>query len=121
MNCCPRCGAVLEPGEACRERFDALQLKELASPDYYAVQLVALKSTRAVDAWVKSRELTGVSVARIAKDGEVLYVVLLGVYPDRASAMQAADERPPSLRDVVPWIRKVASLQAAMRAAAQLP
>jgi septal ring-binding cell division protein DamX len=85
------------------------------------VQLVALKSTRAVDAWVKSRELTGVSVARIAKDGEVLYVVLLGVYPDRASAMQAADERPPSLRDVVPWIRKVASLQAAMRAAAQLP
>ena len=90
-------------------------------PDDYAVQLVALKSTRAVDAWVKSRELTGVSIARIAKDGEVLYVVLLGVYPDRASATQAADERPPSLHDVTPWIRKVGALQTAIRAAAQLP
>ena len=37
MNKCPRCGATLDPGETCRERFDALQLVELGSPDYYAV------------------------------------------------------------------------------------
>ena len=37
MNRCPQCGAVLEPRETCRERFDALQLLELESPDRYAV------------------------------------------------------------------------------------
>ncbi len=36
MNTCPQCGAALDPGETCRERFDALQLLELASPAYYA-------------------------------------------------------------------------------------
>ena len=87
-------------------------------PDYYAVQVVALKSQQAVEAWVRDRELTGMSVARIAKDDEILFVVLLGVYPDRASAERAVDERPPPLRDLTPWVRKLASLQAAIRAAA---
>jgi septal ring-binding cell division protein DamX len=86
-------------------------------PDYYAVQVVALKSQRAVEKWVKERGLTHMSVARIAKDDEILFVVLLGVYPDRASAERAVDERPPPLRDVTPWVRKLSSLQAAIRAA----
>lgn len=34
---CSQCGAVLRPGETCRERFDAAQLIEVADPAYYAV------------------------------------------------------------------------------------
>jgi hypothetical protein len=37
MTTCLQCGAALEPGGTCRERFDALQLHELAAPEYYAV------------------------------------------------------------------------------------
>jgi len=37
MNRCPQCNATLEPGETCRERFDALQLIEMSSAAYYAV------------------------------------------------------------------------------------
>ena len=36
-NVCSQCGAALEVDETCRERFDALQLEEMASPVYYAV------------------------------------------------------------------------------------
>lgn len=34
---CPQCGAALNPGETCRERFDAAQLIEVVDPAYYAV------------------------------------------------------------------------------------
>jgi lincosamide nucleotidyltransferase A/C/D/E len=34
---CPECKAAFASGEKCRDRFDALQLKELEQPGYYAV------------------------------------------------------------------------------------
>jgi septal ring-binding cell division protein DamX len=81
------------------------------------VQVVALKSERAVERWLTARALTGMSAARIANGDEIFYIVLLGVYPDFASAQRAVDERPPPLRDLTPWIRPLRALQAAIRAA----
>ena len=88
--------------------------------NYYAVQLVALDSIAAVEAYVNDHQLEGLSAARIAKDDQLFYVLLFGVYPDQATAQAAVDDLPTSLAGVTPWIRPMRTLQAAMRRAEEL-
>jgi septal ring-binding cell division protein DamX len=88
--------------------------------DYYAVQLVALDSIAAVEAYVNDHQLEGLSAARIAKDDRLFYVLLLGVYADRPTAQAAVEQLPTSLAGVTPWIRPMRTLQAAMRRAEEL-
>ena len=96
-------------------------MKLAAAPgDYYAVQLVALDSIAAVEAYVNDHELEGMSAARIAKDDRLFYVLLLGVYPDLTTAEAAIERLPASLAGVTPWIRPMRALQAAMRRAGEL-
>jgi hypothetical protein len=39
---CPDCGADLGPDETCRDRFDLIQLEELAQPSYYAAHYLSV-------------------------------------------------------------------------------
>ena len=81
---------------------------------FYAVQLIAMPSKETLEAFITSRRLTGMSAARVTSGSEIFYVLLLGVYPDRASAELAAEERPPPLQELTPWVRKLESLQRAV-------
>lgn len=85
--------------------------------DYWAVQLIALKSQKELREFMRGTQLDELSGAMIKVKNRTWYVALLGVYEDRESAERAAAERPSVLRRYEPFIRSVASLQAAMSAA----
>ena len=85
--------------------------------DYWAVQLIALNSQKELREFMRSTQLDELSGAMIKVKNRTWYVALLGVYEDRESAERAAAERPSVLRRYEPFIRSVASLQAAMSAA----
>lgn len=85
--------------------------------DWHAVQLIALSSREAVEKFAITRQLPPLTGARIARNGELVYVLILGVHPTRAEAERTVANRPASVRDVEPWIRSVGTLQQAMREA----
>ncbi|NKB97306.1 MAG: hypothetical protein GKR90_02240 [Pseudomonadales bacterium] len=87
-------------------------------PEFWAVQLVALSSKEALEVYAKERGVRGMSAAEIAVNGNIFYVLLLGIYESKAIAQDAiTDLKAPFQK---PWLRTVGSLQAAMRAAEQI-
>ena len=83
--------------------------------NYYAVQLMALRHGENVGVYVAKNGLEGSLKARVARDGETLHVLILGVYADIDSARRAVANLPPALQDITPWVRSLGSLQQAMR------
>ena len=81
------------------------------------MQLIALKSQKELREFVRSTQLDELTGAMIKVKDRIWYVALLGVYEDREGAERAAAGRPLVLRRYEPFIRSVASLQAAMSAA----
>jgi septal ring-binding cell division protein DamX len=98
---------------------EPLGLAELP-PDFYAVQLVALQSRGGVEQYAREHGLHGLSSARIARDGEIFHVLLLGIYETRAAADRAAASLPTALGGDNVWVRTVRSIQEGMRAAEAL-
>lgn len=85
--------------------------------DYWAVQLIALNSQAELRDFMQSTQLDELTGAMIKVNGRTWYVALLGVYENRDVAVQAAAQRPAALQRYEPYVRSVASLQAAMIAA----
>ena len=88
--------------------------------DLYAVQLIAMSNREALEAYVKDNQLRGMSAAHVEKDGEVFYILLLGIYPTAAIANEAAQNLAPPLDKLSPWIRRLGSLQQAMLRAEEI-
>ena len=85
--------------------------------DYWTVQVIAMPSPEALEEYADANGLQGFSAARIRSNEEVYYVLLLGIYQTEEEARLALDSVPDNLAELSPWIRSVASLQRAMRAA----
>jgi septal ring-binding cell division protein DamX len=85
--------------------------------DYWAVQLIALNSQAELQDFMQSTQLDELTGAMINVNGRTWYVALLGVFENRDLAERAAAQRPAALQRYEPYIRSVASLQAAMIAA----
>jgi septal ring-binding cell division protein DamX len=90
---------------------------ERLPPDFYAVQLAAVTRRDEVEALAERLDLERPLTARIERDGALFWVLLLGIYPDRAEAERAATAIPSSAA-LSPWVRSVGSLQQAMARAA---
>lgn len=84
-------------------------------PHYYVVQLVALGSKESLEYYAARKALRGMSAARVERGGQLFYVLLLGVFPTRAAADEAAANLPEALSEFDPWVRRVESLQEAIR------
>ena len=84
-------------------------------PQYYVVQLVALASKESLEEYATRKALRGMSAARVERNGRLFYVLLLGVFPTRAAADEAAANLPAALSEFDPWVRRVESLQEAIR------
>ncbi|MYE82457.1 MAG: hypothetical protein F4X36_11590 [Gammaproteobacteria bacterium] len=84
-------------------------------PHYYVVQLVALGSKESLEYYAARKALRGMSAARVERGGQLFYVLLLGVFPTRAAADEAAANLPAALSEFDPWVRRVESLQEAIR------
>mgnify|MGYP001162716066 FL=1 len=105
-----------EPVRAPRVDSQSRSLEDLPG-SYWAVQLIALNSQQELREFMHSTQLDELSGAMIKVKNRTWYVALLGVYENRESAERAAAERPSVLQRYEPYIRSVASLQAAMSAA----
>ena len=93
---------------------DPVPLTEVP-PHYYVVQLVALGSKESLEEYATRKALRGMSAARVERGGRLFYVLLLGVFPTRAAADEAAANLPAALSEFDPWVRRVESLQEAIR------
>ena len=81
--------------------------------DFYAVQLIAMPSKETLEAFASRERLRSVSAVRVESNGELYFVLLLGIYESYAIARQAVAAIPP-VEGAEPWIRPLGSLQAAM-------
>ena len=84
-------------------------------PDYFAVQLFAVSNKDALEKFVREQKLRGLSATRIARGDQLFFVLLLGIYSDESTARLAAANMPDSLNNLTPWVRRLGSLQDAMR------
>ena len=87
---------------------------------FFAAQLLAVSTKEQIEDFVVAQNLYNMSAARIEQDGEVLFVLLLGVYESRDFAERAVAAMPAAVREMKPWIRPIAGLQEAMLRADQL-
>lgn len=109
-------GGMAQPRTTPKQWSDAgLSLRDLPA-DHWAVQLIALGSKAELQAFINAQELDELSGATVRVKGKIFYIALLGVYPNRLAAEQAAVARPASLQRYEPYIRSMASLQTAMAA-----
>ena len=77
--------------------------------------MVALSTPDAVEDYAASRNLAGLSAARIEANNKIYFALLLGVYRTRAQAQTVLNDLPQTLAGTRPWIRRVSSLQSAIR------
>jgi septal ring-binding cell division protein DamX len=94
----------------------SITLSELPA-HFYTVQIVAMSSMEALQAFAKEHLLSDALAARTEANGKFYYVLLLGIYETLADAKAAAAVRPESLANIDPWFRKLGSLQAAVQRA----
>ncbi|MEM6708436.1 MAG: SPOR domain-containing protein [Pseudomonadota bacterium] len=83
-------------------------------PEYYAVQLMAFSSPQSLQRFFDTMGVDKLTAAEIESNGELRYVLLLGIYPDFSSAQTATENLPQELEEFEPWIRRLGGLQAAM-------
>lgn len=82
--------------------------------DYVAVQLLAVKKRQSVLDFLDKNQLGDRHWGAAKVGEEVWFVLLLGVYPDRAAAEVAVAEMPTTSPPVQPWIRTFGPLQDAI-------
>ena len=90
----------------------------LASPpDAFAVQLIALNDESAIIAYALEQGIEQPIYAQTRTGDDALFVLILGVYPDRGTADTARAEFVEGRRLAVsPWVRPLGPLQQAVRA-----
>lgn len=86
-------------------------------PDYFAVQVVAVKTKQQVLDLLSRYDLGDPPYGLMKAGGEFWYVLIYGVYPDYPSAKAAIHELPADLRKLKPWVRKMGPLQKAIQEA----
>jgi len=88
---------------------------------FYTIQLIAVQEEDKILTYALENGMKYPLYTQILSEGQVWYVLLLGLYPDRLTAASARDEwtRNKDL-SVKPWIRQLGTLQDAIRSAAKL-
>ncbi len=87
-------------------------------PGRYTLQVLSSPRREAVLERARRLRLAApVAVFRFRHQGRDWYALVVGAYPDRASARRAIDALPPDLRNNRPWVRRLGDVQALIRAA----
>jgi septal ring-binding cell division protein DamX len=88
--------------------------------DFFALQMLAMNTPEQIEQYINDNALKGMSGARVEKDGQVYYVLIVGIYETYSRAEEASEALPPPLDDVEIRIRQLDSLQQAMTRADDL-
>ena len=73
-----------------------------------------------MERFVAEAGVAGLAAARVERDGRLFYVLLLGIYRNRADAVRAVESSPAELHHPTPWIRPLHTLKQAMLRADEL-
>ena len=82
--------------------------------DYYTVQLMASVDKNRAYRFAEKHQLSSRYIVATHRGDAVWYVLLLGIYPDYASAKAAMNDVAGSLKNT-PWVRKLGGIQKLMR------
>lgn len=88
--------------------------------NFYAAQLLAVSTKKQIEDFVVAHNLYNMSAARIEQNGQMLYVLLLGVYESKQIAESAIAVMPLEVQRMKPWVRPIDGLQDAMLRGDQL-
>ncbi len=88
--------------------------------DFWVAQLMAVSSKEFLEEYAAEHQLRGLSAARVASDDRLFYVLILGIYENKALAQQAIADLPPPYDQYNPFLRSLKSLQQAMRKADEM-
>jgi len=89
-------------------------------PSSYTLQLIILSSRERVLAFVARHEDRAAFASfKLQRDGNLLHVLVHGVYRDRAAAEAAAGVLEGPAGELDPWIRPMSQIQAAIRSTPQ--
>ena len=82
----------------------------------FTLQLLGTHDEATLRRFVRRHRLEAESASyRTTHDGRAWYVLLHGLYADRAEATRAANRLPAEVRANTPWIRPLSAVQAAIR------
>jgi septal ring-binding cell division protein DamX len=81
---------------------------------FWTVQLIAVSTQEALEAYARAHHLGGMSAARIGHRGQLRYALLLGVYETQEIAREATSGLPAPLNELGVWVRSLGSLQQAI-------
>jgi len=82
--------------------------------EYYTVQLMASVDVDRLHKFAEKNQISVRYIVRTVRDGITWHVLLLDVYPDRASAKIGLDEIVDSVQ-TQPWLRSLGSIQKLMQ------
>lgn len=85
-----------------------------APADYFTVQVMASVDPNRVYRFAEQNQLPIDYIVPTLRDGVTWHVLLLDIYPDRASAVSAQAEAAATLK-TQPWVRSVGSIQKIMQ------
>jgi septal ring-binding cell division protein DamX len=106
---------TVEPKYARLAYRPAQSTRLLDVPDtFWTVQLIALSSKQALETYARRQRLGRMSAARIARNGQLYYALLLGVYETEEIAREATVDLPEPLNQLALWVRPLVSLQRAI-------
>ncbi len=101
---------VIVSSESMSQKEEILNLPA----DYYTVQLMASVDVTRVHKFAEQNQVSTRYIVPTVRNGVIWHVLLLDVYPDRASAKAGLNEIVDSLK-TQPWIRSVGSIQKLMQ------
>ena len=108
-------GGEDESADLVRTYFGMREVSVMDMPaEFYAVQLIAMTNRQRLEEYIAINQLEGMTAARTERNGEIYYVLILGIYENRGLAERASLEIPPPLDTTEPWIRELGTLQEAM-------
>ena len=85
--------------------------------EYWVAQLMAVSSKQFLEEYAQANQLRGLSAARVASGDRLFYILILGIYENRALAERAISDLPPPYDTYSPFLRSLKSLQEAMKQA----
>jgi len=103
---------VKQKTEILREKW----LLEL-DPRHYTIQILAVRQEKSLLKFIEDTRLTNrgrVAYFRAKLKGRDWYRLLYGVYPSKKNADSALDNLPSNIRQLSPWIRRIAPIQRAI-------
>jgi septal ring-binding cell division protein DamX/type II secretory pathway predicted ATPase ExeA len=87
-------------------------------PNDYTIQLMGARDEVLLFDFVKKYQLleqNEIAFYQTTFKDKLWFQLLYGVYPTQRDALSAADKLPPKIRDSSPWIRRLSSVQKAIR------